>query len=96
MVEPEQVLAWQAAKGDMRAVHELGAELPQVLAEAALSAFAEIDGPEKRRFAGHLAACWFVMSCAVVDHLRKFSDDVPEVQSPYPEAITRLQKIARG
>lgn len=99
LIDPEAVRAWRTARVTNdplpAQVQELASALPQVLADATFTAFVQIeDDPEKRRMAGVLAGAWFVMACAVVDHLRKLHPSLPEVRT-VPEPIERLEKISK-
>lgn len=92
------VRAWRdAQRADEKLAVELATTLPLVLGEAAYSGWRQIEGADKRRSAGLLAAAWYLMSSGALDHLRgRFPDaEVPEISS-LPEPIERLRKIARN
>ncbi len=87
------VRAWREANDRDALLMEIATAAPGVLADAALAAFAQIDAPDKRRQAGLLAATWYVLTTALLDHLRTTCAEVPELAG-VPEPVERLRKIA--
>ena len=93
MYDPEAIRAWRAAHGREAALLEIATAAPGVLADATLDAFNQIDAPDKRRQAGLLAGTWYVLTAALLDHMRTTCAEVPELAG-VPEPVERLRKIA--
>lgn len=68
-------------------------ELPGVLGQAFAEAFRKVEGPDKRRTAGLLAASWHTVATNLLEILRDRGQDVPEINA-LPEQIEQLLKIA--
>jgi hypothetical protein len=95
LLDPGAVQQWRGA-GELQAfVATLASEIPHLLADAMADAHRQVEGADKRRAAGLMAASWYRCATAVLDRLREQQDDVPEL-TQIPEPIERLQKIARG
>jgi hypothetical protein len=96
LVDPAAVLAWRAADTRAATALEIAAVIPELLADAAAQAHCAVEGTDKRRAAGLFAGNWYVGSCALLDYLRAtYSAAVPDVEHK-PDAIQRLEQIARG
>lgn len=95
LVSVPDVRAWRAADPCESQLLTLADELPHVLAGAAWQALCQVEGADKRRVAGLVAAFWFVTTTAALDHLRTKCPEIPELRC-VPETIERLQKIARS
>ncbi|MCW5669400.1 MAG: helix-turn-helix domain-containing protein [Hydrogenophaga sp.] len=96
LVDPEVVRKWRGADKHDALILELAQAIPDLLAAATEKAFIRIENePAKRRLAGYFTAAWFQLATAVQDTLRERCASVPEVRM-FPEAIKRLQKIAKG
>lgn len=96
LIDPTQVRQWREA-GDRQALAmELASALPEVMAAATEKAWMEAEGIDRRRLAGVMAASWYLAACSVLDALRNTCPSVPDVGRPLPEAIERLEKIARN
>ncbi|MGY0611711.1 hypothetical protein [Luteimonas sp. A501] len=93
LVDPEAVQAWRQAGDRETAVLEVAAALPDVLANAAVEAWQQAQGIDKRQLAGVMAAGWYLSATAALDHLRAKHPAVPEIVA-IPEQIERLRKIA--
>lgn len=93
LYDVEAVRAWREANDRDALLLEIAAAAPAVLADAALAAFTQVDAPDKRRQAGLLAATWYVLTAALLDHLRATCAEVPELAG-VPEPVERLRKIA--
>ena len=94
MIDPAAVVAWQASRAasEHDQVVVLAAELPELIASAIEIAFREFDGAAKRPVAGFAAACWYVVTTAILDRLRR---DVPHLRDPdvLPKGIDHLRSI---
>lgn len=96
LVDVQAVKQWRQANDRDAVLLEVAAALPDVLAVAALDAWKQGEGAtDRRRQAGIVAATWFVLANATLEHLRKKCPDVPELQR-FPDAITYLYEIARA
>ena len=95
LVNLSDVQQWLKADQSDALLLELASALPEVMATASAEAWRQIEGSDKRRLAGILAATWYVLSCAVLDHLRAKCPEIPEVAPTLPEPIERLRKIAQ-
>lgn len=95
MVDPAQVRQWRQADDRMAMLLELAAAIPEILATVAEESHRLTQGVDKRALAGVLSGSWFLASSAVLDLLRERCTTVPYLQQK-PEAIKRLEKIARG
>lgn len=94
LLDPVAVRRWRApGKAAGIDAQVLAAAIPELVAAATWQAFIAMNGP-KRLVAGTLAATWYDISSALLDHLRESHHDVPEI-SALPLAIQRLQKIAQ-
>lgn len=93
MYDVDAIRTWRAAHGREAALLEIATAAPGVLADATLDAFKQIDAPDKRRQAGLLAGTWYVLTTAMLDHLRTTCAEVPELAG-VPEPVERLRKIA--
>lgn len=99
-LDPQAIAAWRAcreapeASGDA-ALRALAGELPELLADAAWSAFAAVEGPAKRHAAGTLAGAWYVSTTALLDRIRREGLDVAD-PTALPAHIERLRKIAQA
>lgn len=93
LYDPEAIRAWREANDRDALLMEIATAAPGVLADATLDAFTQIDAPDKRRQAGLLAATWYVLTAALLDHLRTTCAEVPELAG-VPEPVERLRKIA--
>ncbi|WP_225783684.1 MerR family transcriptional regulator [Xenophilus sp. Marseille-Q4582] len=93
LYDPDAIRTWRAAHGREAAMLEIAAAAPGVLADATLDAFNQIDAPDKRRQAGLLAGTWYVLTTALLDHLRTTCAEVPELAG-VPGPVERLRKIA--
>ncbi len=94
LIDVQHVQAWRALDGRAALVLSLAEQLPHVLAEAALQAFQQIEGSDKRRAAGLVAATWYMLASAALDCLREHAPAVREINA-LPAQIELLQKIAR-
>ena len=91
-----QVRAWRHAQAaDDRLAVELAGVLPEIMGQAAYSAWLQTEGGDRRRLAGVLAAGWFTLASSALDALRERCPGahVPEITG-LPEPIDRLRKIA--
>ncbi len=96
LVDPDVVRRWQGADVSDALILELAQAIPEIAAAATEKAFNSIQNePAKRRVAGYFTVAWFESCTAVQDSLRERCASVPEVRA-IPEAIKRLQKIAKG
>lgn len=96
LIDVDAVKAWREA-GDRQALAlELASALPEVMAAATEKAWMEAEGVDRRRLAGVMAASWYLAACSVLDALRNTCPSVPDVRRPLPDAIERLEKIARN
>jgi hypothetical protein len=94
LYDVDAVRTWRQTNGREAALLEIATAAPGVLADATLDAFTQIvDAPDKRRQAGLLAATWYVLTTALLDHLRTTCAEVPELAG-VPEPVERLRKIA--
>ena len=93
LFDVDAIRTWRAAHGREAALLEIATAAPGVLADATLDAFNQIDAPDKRRQAGLLAGTWYVLTAAMLDHLRTTCAEVPELAG-VPEPVERLRKIA--
>lgn len=97
LIDPDAVRRWRGADQRDALILEIAQALPEVLAGAADGLFKLIEGdPAKRRMAGLLAAGWEVGASAVLDRLREHCPSVPGLADQHPDAIQRLQKIAKS
>lgn len=96
MVDPDEVRAWQRANVREAIVMEIAAVAPGVLAAATADAFTQIEANDKHRQAGVLAATWYVLTTALLDHLRAECPGVPDLKDRrrFPEQVERLRQIA--
>lgn len=96
LINPAEVRQWREA-GDRQALAlELAQQLPEVMAAATEKAWMEAEGVDRRRLAGIMAATWYTSACDLLDTLRATCPSVPDVRRPLPNAIERLEKIARN
>lgn len=96
LVDPDVVRNWRGADEHDALILELAQGIPEMVAVATEKAFNSIQNePAKRRMAGPFTVGWFECCTAVLDSLRERCASVPEVRA-IPEAIKRLQKIAKG
>ena len=91
LVDVPAMIAWRRSGLDLRGV---AAGLPDVLAAAIERAWSETEGWQRQQLAGVFAATWYVVTCAVLDHLRAADPSIPEV-SVVPEPIEFLRRIGR-
>lgn len=92
-VDPDQVRAWLGADARDRALREIAAALPDLIARAVVESWQQAEGVDKRRLAGLLCATWYVTAGRVSDYLRDMNPDIPRLSST-PDEIVRLRKIA--
>lgn len=94
LIDVEAVRAWRdrPAGADTGL---LGAELPELLAGAFAEAFRKVEGNDKRRQAGLLAASWLTVTTNLLEVLRDRGQDVPELNA-LPEQIKKLLEIAHS
>jgi hypothetical protein len=97
LVDVRAVRAWRLSceaveHADLEA---LAAEVPELVADAVAEAFQQTDGPHKRATAGALAGCWYLVTVALLDRLRR---DVPGLTDPatLPRQIGQLRAISAG
>lgn len=95
VVDVAAVRLWREASERDAAILELAGLVPEVLAAQLHEAWRLAEGMDKRRLAAVLAGGWYLAASGVLDRLRERNCAVPEIEA-LPEAIGRLQKIARG
>lgn len=88
LVLPDAIRAWRGEPGHLA----LAQELPAVMAAALHGEWLRATGPDKRRNAALVAACWFIATNAALDALRRRDGRIPEAVK-VPEIIRQLQKI---
>lgn len=97
LVDPRAIAAWRLSceAVEHADLEVFAAELPELVADAMLEAFREVDGPHKRAAAGVLAGAWYVVTVRALDRLRR---DVPELRDPevLPAQIGHLRTIYAG
>lgn len=97
LVSPTALDAWRearkAASSTDALLMQLAAELPAVLAVAAVEGHRLAEGVDKRKLAGIAVAMYYVNETALRDWLRERCATVPDV-SALPSEIERLRKIA--
>lgn len=94
LVDPDEVRRWRESGERQRVYLEIAGAVPGVIAHATTETMRQAQGIDKRRLAGIQAACWYLTTNALLDHLREQCPEVPEV-SEVPAEIEALRKIAR-
>jgi hypothetical protein len=95
LLDTSAIAAWRRrrrAARDCDALRVLAAQIPELVADGVMESFVAVEGSDKRRCAGILAAAWFVVANRVLDRIRRDVPDVPEIET-VPEAIEALRKI---
>jgi hypothetical protein len=97
LVDPAAIVAWRrfGKACDDAALVVLASELPELVAAAVWQSFVNVEGMRKAPVAGVLAGCWYVVTVALLDRLRR---DVPELCDPdvVPRQIDHLRSIYAG
>jgi transposase-like protein len=93
LVDPSEVQTWRQANTTDAVVLEIAAGLLNVTAIATDNALKKIEGIDKRRMGGILAAVWYETTTATLDYLRTKCTAVPEIEQ-LPRPIERLREIA--
>lgn len=86
------VPAVQAWRGQRASDLVFASEIPELLAEAAWTAFRLTEGNDKARIAGVLVGTWTVATTTLLDHLRERDSEIPAL-AVTPEKIERLRAI---
>ena len=98
LVDIEAIRAWQRVQagqgcgGDV--LRAVAAEIPDILADAMHDAHRLIEGPDKRRAAGYLAAAGLMGAQSVLDRLRREDDSIAELVE-LPRKLRTLRDISR-
>lgn len=94
LFDPAAIAAWRRREGGGDALTVLAGELSEIVADAVYLSFRLADGSHKRPSADMMAATWYVVTSAILDHIGK-TTPVRGV-SVMPEKIEMLRRIAEG
>lgn len=97
LLDVAAIRAWRnrtAVQASSISARALAAEIPELLAGAAMESFHAVTAPQKRAIAGVLAAAWYVSACALRDRLALLDPTIPEIDA-LPEQIAHLRDICR-
>jgi hypothetical protein len=92
LVDVDSIAVWRTAQTAQRELMSIASDVPGLIADAVYAAFAEIDSPRKREFAGVLPAVWYRAATIVLDRMRLEAPEIPDVRD-IPSKITRLRCI---
>lgn len=96
LIDPDAVRAWRQAGAREATLMALASSLPAVLAKAVEDAHQQVQGLDKRRLAGVMAATWFVATAAILEHMHELHPTIAPDPRAVPDKIERLRKIANG
>lgn len=89
LVDPAAVAAWRRAVDGQDAALALAGQLPELVADAVYQSFIEAEGVPKTALAGILAATWYRVAAALLDHLRESCPEIPAPSEPQKIALLR-------
>ena len=91
LLNVEDLAAWRDAQTANAQLMRLAGEVSEIVADAIYEVFLQAEGSHKRTLAGSLAACWYLVTTALHDRIRK-SVPVAEIQI-IPAKIAQLRVI---
>ena len=94
LFDPAAIAAWRRREGGGDALTVLAGEVSEIVADAVYLSFRLADGAHKRPSADMMAATWYTVTTAILDHIGK-TTPVRGV-SVMPERIEMLRRIAEG
>lgn len=94
LVDVDAVALWRQPAQQHDPALVFASEIPELVAEAMMEAHCRIDGPDKRRAAGYLAAAGYLVITQLLDHLRRDCAAVPELVE-LPRKLRMLRDINR-
>ena len=84
---------WRRSDGAERAMLNLAARVPELIADAVDDAYRDAHNVNKHVLAGVMVATWYRATTQVLDHMRELHPSVPDVDSLPSRKIDRIRSI---